>query len=73
MGDKYVSALAEGFASNSNLEKLNLRENRISDLGALPLLDKVPRTIRQMDLSYNNLGYNSISRLCFIITSSLYK
>lgn len=68
-----MDALADGFTFNTNLEKLDLRENRITDLGALPILDKIPRSIKALDLSYNSLGYNAVSKLTYIISSRQYK
>lgn len=69
MGDKYVTALAESLSKNNELEKLDLKENRMSDYSAAPVLRGIKPGIRSIDLSYNCIGYSAIINLGKILAS----
>jgi hypothetical protein len=63
MGDSYADALAEGLAC-LEMERVNLRSNRLTDAGARRVLGKLRADcLLELDLSYNYVGLSCITVL----------
>jgi Ran GTPase-activating protein (RanGAP) involved in mRNA processing and transport len=72
LGDKYAKALATGLeGQGSTIETLNLRGNRLSGKGASRLLSRLdPLLIREIDLSHNNLGPESMDAIAKLLEAT---
>jgi hypothetical protein len=76
LGDDYVTSLSSSLMLADHLSSINLSNNRLSDKGAVPLFDtfslnsNLNKKIMVIDLSYNKLGREGISKLCDYIRSN---
>ena len=73
MGDRYLKALSLGLSKNKNIEKLELKDNRLSDQTAATLFGHIGTTIQKIDLSYNSIGAQTIASLGGLLNSPRYK
>ncbi len=55
-GDKYIECLSQGIGQLPHINEFNLRQNRITELGATAILNKMNKNLRLLDLSLNNIG-----------------
>lgn len=63
MGDSYADALSEGFSA-LEMERINLKSNRLTDAGARKILSKLRADyLLELDLSYNYIGQSAIANL----------
>lgn len=64
IGDIYAKALSKGMKHMHNLEHLNLKSNRLSEVGSTSILKRVqPYRIQDLNLSDNALGTSSVAHL----------
>lgn len=80
MGNCYAKIFASGIKEASGVETLNLRNNRLGDIGACHILESIAvNKLTLLDLSYNSLGskgFQSIANLlskenCGLVTLHL--
>ena len=75
VGDNYLKCLNESLKISSNITKLNLEKNRLSDLSLIPLLKTVLSNnfllekLIEINLSYNKIGIGSIELLVKYISN----
>ena len=68
MGDNYAEAFSEGLQYNTFIEKVNLNNNRLTERGANSILTKlISHKLRELNLSNNKIGFNSINSLSEIV------
>lgn len=71
MGDAYATAFSKGLKHIPNVEKLNLKENRLSEIGAMKILSKlVAKKTKYLVLADNHLGEKAMYRLVELIKGS---
>ncbi len=66
MGDKYAAAFSAAMCKLTQIESVDLANNRLSNKGATELLESAPRQLKRVDLSTNNISlptYKAISAL----------
>ena len=69
MGDSYAEAFSIGVCAVKDVETVNLKGNRLSDLGAATILNRLAsKNIKRIILSDNKLGTQSINCICHILT-----
>ena len=56
-GDTQIKALASIMKINKKISSFNLKNNRISNLGAEKLISSLNFTIQVLNLSNNRIGY----------------
>jgi len=68
MGDNYAKAFSEGLKHHNSLQNLNIKSNRLSDIGAQKILSNLnPSQIRFINIAENKLGQKSVNKLVQII------
>ena len=76
VGDNYLKCLSESLKVSSDISKLNLEKNRLSDLSVIPLLRTILNNnillekLVEINLSYNKLGVGSVELLVKYISNS---
>jgi hypothetical protein len=64
MGDNYAEAFSQGIKHINTLENLNLKSNRLSDVGSEKILKSLDvKQIKRINLSENRLGEMSVNKL----------
>lgn len=63
MGDSYAAAVSRALSMSDSVESLNLRSNRLREGGALKLINAISPYLRELNLSENKLGDQSVSAL----------
>ncbi|CAG9334034.1 unnamed protein product [Blepharisma stoltei] len=70
VGDKYANALSKGLKSLKSVEKLNLRNNRLSDSGSIKILSRMNgSSLKDLNLANNKLGNKPIEKLIELINN----
>ena len=72
-GDRYIKALSMSIAKNKDIEKLELKDNRLTDQTAATLFEHISTTLQLIDLSYNRVGLCTVSRIATLLNSPRYK
>ncbi|CAG9334437.1 unnamed protein product [Blepharisma stoltei] len=68
MGDTYAKAFSKGIKHIPQVEELNLKENRLSEKGALKILSKlVEKKTKYLVLTGNHLGEQSVQKIVEIL------
>lgn len=72
MGDKYATALASGiYTQRGHLELLDVRANRLRDIGASKLTKNLdPAVIQEINMASNNLGPKAIEKIKTVLFKS---
>ena len=72
MGDKYATALASGiYTQRNHLEILDVRANRLRDIGASKLTKNLdPTVIQEINMASNNLGPKAIEKIKTVLFKS---
>ena len=64
MGDNYADAFSQGIKHLNTLENLNLKSNRLTDIGSEKILKSLDvKQIKRINLSENRLGENSVNKI----------
>lgn len=69
MGDEYVRALSKGLRHSDHISEIELSANRLTFYGVNPLLNSITgnrdllKRLRNLDLSFNKIGNESIKNL----------
>lgn len=70
MGDAYAAAFSEGIKHVRNVNTLNLKANRLSDLGASQILKTLEsKQVKKILLSENRISIKTVEVLTTLITS----
>jgi Ran GTPase-activating protein (RanGAP) involved in mRNA processing and transport len=68
IGDNYAKALSKGMKHMHSLQHLNLKSNRLSELGSTSILKRIqPNKLQDLNLSDNRLGESSIAVIVEIL------
>jgi hypothetical protein len=71
IGDKYAKAMSEGMRYIHTLEKLNLKSNRLTEVGSASILRRVQSSrLQDLNLSDNQLGAASIAHLVELLQAN---
>jgi Ran GTPase-activating protein (RanGAP) involved in mRNA processing and transport len=71
IGDKYAKALSKGIKHVENIEHLNLRSNRLSEIGSSSILKQVqPSRLQDLNLSDNRIGAKSLAYVVELLLNS---
>lgn len=71
MGDKYAEAFSHGLKHYPLLETLNLKSNRLTDMGNEKILNNVElRQIKHINLAENKIGPKSLEKIVEMISIS---
>lgn len=70
MGDSYATILASGIKEVNEVEILNLRNNRLGDLGTCNILrNTAVSKLTRLDLSYNSLGSQGFQTIATLLSN----
>ena len=72
IGDSYATAVSVAIGQNSDLQSINLRNNRLKDEGAVSIIEllRVGSQVRELNLSENELGMESVELLASVLQSN---
>lgn len=69
IGDSYATAVSVAIGQSSDLQSINLRNNRLKGEGAMSIIEmlRVGSQVRELNLSENELGVESVELLASVL------
>lgn len=69
MGDRYANAFSQGLKTYSTLQNLNLKSNRLTDIGNEQILSTIDvKQLKRLNLAENQIGSKSLEKIIEIVS-----